>query len=154
MIQFRRIMLPTDFSEYSQAATAYAVELAEKFDAELHLFHVVEVHPGSTPVFGGGLALAPNVKESREHAVRQLAGFLDPQWRNAHKVVHATGDGPPFLEIIRYAKENDIDLIIIGTHGRTGLAHVMIGSVAEKVVRKAPCPVLTVRAKGHQFVMP
>ena len=86
--------------------------------------------------------------------MRFLASLLDSQWEEAHQVVHATGDGPPFLEIIRYAKSNDIDLIIMATHGRTGLAHIMIGSVVEKVVRKAPCPVLTVRPSGHQFVMP
>ena len=62
--------------------------------------------------------------------------------------------GVPFLEIIRYAKELEIDLIVLGTHGRTGLAHVLLGSVAERVVRKSPCPVLTVHPKGHQFVMP
>ena len=62
--------------------------------------------------------------------------------------------GTPFVEIVRHAKENDVDLIVMGTHGRTGLVHALIGSVAEKVVRKAPCPVLTVRPEGHQFIMP
>ena len=62
--------------------------------------------------------------------------------------------GTPFLEVIRYAKDHDIDLVIVGTHGRTGLVHVLMGSVAEKIVRKAPCPVLAVRPEGHQFVMP
>ena len=62
--------------------------------------------------------------------------------------------GAPFLEIIRYAKENDVDLIVLGTHGRSGLAHVLLGSVAERVVRKSPCPVLTVRHPEHEFVMP
>ena len=60
----------------------------------------------------------------------------------------------PFTEIIRFAKDKDIDLIVMGTHGHTGLAHVLLGSVAEKVVRKAPCPVLTVRHPEHEFVHP
>jgi nucleotide-binding universal stress UspA family protein len=62
--------------------------------------------------------------------------------------------GPPFLEIVRYAQEANIDLIVLGTHGRGGLAHMLLGSVAEKVVRKAPCPVLTVRHPEHEFVAP
>ena len=69
-------------------------------------------------------------------------------------VVRATRQGPPFLEILRYAKEVNADLIVMGTHGRSGLVHMLIGSVAEKVVRKAPCPVLTVRPDQHEFVMP
>ena len=63
-------------------------------------------------------------------------------------------EGTPFLEIIRYAREHEIDLIVMGTHGRSGLGHVLIGSVAERVVRKSPCPVLTIRPGGHEFVMP
>ena len=63
-------------------------------------------------------------------------------------------EGSPKAEIVRYARAENIDLIVISTHGRTGLAHMLIGSVAETVVRTSPCPVLTVRPKGHQFVMP
>ncbi len=154
MIHLKRILLPTDFSEYSAAAITYACEFADRFKAELHLLHAVEVYPGTTPIFGGGLAVAPNVKETTAHAEAELAKLLDPAWVNTHTVVHATVEGPPFLAIVRYAREQDVDLIVMGTHGRAGLAHVMIGSVAEKVVRKAPCPVLTVRPEGHQFVMP
>ena len=69
-------------------------------------------------------------------------------------VVRHVDTGVPFLEVIRYAREHDIDLIVLGTHGRTGLVHMLMGSVAEKIVRKAPCPVLTVRPEGHDFVMP
>ena len=154
MIQLKRIMLPTDFSDYSAVATPYACEIADQFGAELHLFHVLETQRSSTPAFGGGLALNPNVKESQAKAEKKLAKTLDAEWRESHTVIQAVSDGPTFLEIILYAKNNDIDLIILATHGRTGLAHTMIGSVAEKVVRKAPCPVLTIKPEGHQFVMP
>ena len=75
-------------------------------------------------------------------------------WNFTGKVIRSTRTGPPFVEIIRYAKEHDVDLLIMGTHGRGGLAHMLLGSVAEKVVRKSPCPVLTVRPDQHQFAMP
>jgi len=154
MINLKRILLPTDFSEYSAEATRYACELAQRFKAELHLLHVLEVHVSPTPAFGGGLALGSYIKESQEAAEKALSNALDATWTEDLSVVRATADGPPFVEIIRYAKEHDIDMIVIGTHGRTGLAHVLMGSVAENVVRKSSCPVLTVRPGQHQFVMP
>lgn len=83
-------------------------------------------------------------------AEKELSQVIDPQWALAHFVVRTVRKGAPFLEIIRYAKEKDIDLIV--KHGRTGLTHLLLGSVAENVVRKAPCPVLTVHPKDHRFV--
>ena len=153
-IEIKRILLPTDFSSYSATATKYACELATKFDAELHLLHTLEVHLASTPRFGMGLALPQYVHESRAAAEKALAGVLDPQWSVGRKVVRAVVEGSPKVEIVRYARTRQIDLIVLATHGRSGLAHVIIGSVAESVVRTAPCPVLTVRPEGHQFVMP
>ena len=146
---FKRILAATDFSEYSNEAIEHACALADTFSSELHLLHVLESHISSTPVFGAGLALSPRVQESREAAEKGLE-----QVAPGREAIRATAEGPPFLEILRYAKDNDVDLIVLGTHGRSGLAHVMLGSVAERVVRKAPCPVLTVRHPKHQFVMP
>lgn len=141
MIQLSRILLPTDFSEYSGAATKYACGLAEQYNAELHLLHVFETHETADPEFKG--------------VVRgRLEEFLKPGWEEGRKVIKTTAEGATFLEIIRYARKHDIDLIVMGTHGRSGLAHVLMGSVAERVVRKASCPVLVVRPEGHQFVMP
>jgi nucleotide-binding universal stress UspA family protein len=154
MIQLARILLPTDFSEFSSEATNYACAFAEQFDAELHLLHVLEIHQSNTPDFAMALALPRRIKESREAAEKALENVLDSKWAEARKVVKATAEGPPFLEIITYAKQYDVDLIVMGTHGRSALVHALMGSVAEKVVRKAPCPVLTVRPEGHQFVMP
>jgi nucleotide-binding universal stress UspA family protein len=153
-IDIKRILLPTDFSSYAAAATKYACELVTKFDAELHLLHTLEVHLSSTPGFGMGLALPQYVHESRAAAEKALTGVLDPQWAVGRKVVQAVVEGSPKVEIVRYARTQQIDLIVLATHGRSGLAHVIIGSVAESVVRTAPCPVLTVRPEGHQFVMP
>ena len=153
-IELKRILLPTDFSPYSGTATKYACELATRFDAELHLLHTLEVHLASTPTFGMGLAIPMYVNESRTAAEAALAGVLDPEWSAGRKVVKAVVEGSPKVEIVRYARTQAIDLIVLATHGRSGLAHVLIGSVAENVVRTAPCPVLTVRPEGHQFVMP
>ncbi len=154
MINIQRILLPTDFSDYADVARSYACRFADEFQAELHLLHVLEVQISSTPELGMGLALPSHIHESQELAEQQLTTVLDKEWAEGKKVFFATAHGPAFLGIIQYAKEHDIDLIIMGTHGFTGLAHMLIGSVAEKVVRKSPCPVLTVRPEGHQFVMP
>ena len=153
-IRIQKILLPTDFSNYSAAATKYACELATKFDAELHLLHTLETHLASTPNFGFGLDLPKYVSESKAAAEKSLAGVLDPKWSAGRNVVMAVVEGSPKVEIIRYARKQNMDLIVLSTHGRTGLAHVIMGSVAETVVRTAPCPVLTVRPEGHQFVMP
>lgn len=153
-VRLQKILLPTDFSNYSAAATKYACELATKFNAELHLLHTLEVHLASTPVFGMGLALPTYINESRAAAEKSFVGVLDPKWSAGRTVIQAVVEGSPKVEIVRYARKQEIDLIVLATHGRTGLPHVIMGSVAETVVRTAPCPVLTVRPEGHQFVMP
>ena len=155
MIQMKRILVPTDFSEYSKLPVKYACAFAEMFGAELHVVHVLQDLVALVPE--PGLAFLPPgdfLRELQESAQAALAKIPDADWARGKTIVRATRQGPPFLEIVRYAKENEIDLIVLGTHGRGGLAHVLMGSVAEKVVRKAPCPVLTVRPDGHQFQMP
>lgn len=155
MITLNRILLPVDFSDCSAQASAYACSLAAKFNAELHLVHVLQDLVAMVPE--PGLAFPPPgdyLQELEASATEALAKLPDPSLPAPASVVRVTLQGPPFLEIIRYAKDQDVDLIVIGTHGRSGLAHVLLGSVAERVVRKAPCPVLTVRPDGHQFVLP
>ena len=147
-IRIQRILLPTDFSTYSDKATEYACELVARFDAELPLLHTLE------PDFGLGVDLPKYINASRETAEKSLTSVLDPQWSARRTVVQAVVEGSPKLEIIRYARKHDIDLIVLATHGRSDRAHVIIGSVAESVVRTAPCPVLTVRSEGHHFAMP
>ncbi len=150
MIKLDRILIPTDFSDCSERARTYACELAKRFTAELHLLHVVvplpiPVHMSTVP---------EELLEPEESARQALESWNDPAYEAARKVVRTIVTGTPFIEIVRYARENQIDLIVVGTHGRSGLMHSLIGSVAERVVRKASCPVLTVRPEGHQFVMP
>jgi universal stress protein A len=155
VIQLNRILVPTDFSDYSRAALGYGCALAEKFGAELHLLHVLQDLVGLVPE--PGLAFPPpgdymrELQASAERALDELPGPLAP---DGLSIERATRQGPPFVEIVRYAREAEIDLIVLGTHGRTGLAHMLLGSVAEKVIRKAPCPVLTVRPSDLQFTMP
>lgn len=153
-IRLRKIMVPTDFSPYSAAAKSYACELAVKFGAELHLLHTLEHRYSLTPEFGLGFAMPTQISESKAAAEKALSEFLDSGWSKSGKVISKVLEGSPKVEIVRYAREENIDLIVISTHGRTGLSQMLVGSVAESVVRTSSCPVLTVRPQGHQFVMP
>jgi len=150
MITLERILVPTDFSECAERARSYACELARRFGAELHLLHVVP--PVSLPGYVG--PVPDELLQPEEGARQELEKWNDPAFEHAKGVVRSVTTGTPFVEIVRHARDQAVDLIVIGTHGRSGLTHMLLGSVTEKVVRKAPCPVLTVRPEGHQFVMP
>ncbi|MCC6418240.1 MAG: universal stress protein [Gemmataceae bacterium] len=153
MIDLRRILVPTDFSKHSETALKYAVSFAEKFGAEIHLLHVVQDFALFLPdaVTAGPPVLPPI--EQLTASVREALARVVRDHNLEHFPIHAEArEGTPYHEIVGFAKEKEIDLIIMGTHGRGGLAHLLLGSVAEKVVRKAPCPVLTVRDPEHEFV--
>jgi nucleotide-binding universal stress UspA family protein len=97
----------------------------------------------------------PNFYEEWEKAVRaKLDGILTPEERKAARATCEIRSGSPYVEVIRLACDENIDLIVMGTHGRGAVGHLLLGSVAERVVRKAPCPVLTVRHPEHEFVKP
>ena len=151
MIFLKTILVPTDFSEHSEKAIQYGAELATKFGAALHLLHTVD----TTPVLYGEGGAFPfeSAEEIVAVAVKQL-DQIEVESPGEGQVVRRASQGTPFVEIVRYAKENNVDLIVLGTHGRGAIAHMLLGSVAEKVVRKAPCPVLVVRDQEHDFVMP
>lgn len=156
MINLKRILVTTDFSEFSEPAVVYGCAMAEKFDSELHLLHVCPDAAMLIPdVNGLGAAgLIDQAQAIEKSAATQLQKMPPENYPKGSTIIRETKIGSPFYEIIQYAKEHDIDLIVIGTHGRSGLVHLLMGSVAENVVRKAPCPVLTVKPDGHQFVMP
>lgn len=155
MIRLQRILVPTDFSDFSQHALRYGCEFARRFSAELHLLNVVEDIYPLIPEPGMMLPAAGEYLEGLQEGARKASAALPPaEWSADVSVQRQILVGTPFVEIVRYAREHDIDMIVIGTHGRSGLVHTLMGSVADKVVRKANCPVLTVRPEGHSFVMP
>ncbi|HXG11081.1 MAG TPA: universal stress protein [Gemmataceae bacterium] len=155
MIDLRRILVPTDFSKHSQNALTYGAAFAEKFGAELYLLHVVQDLALFIP---DAITVAPPVAPPVEQFIAAARSALERVTQESNLqglTIHPeVREGTPFYEIIRFAQEKDIDLIVMGTHGHSGLAHVLLGSTAEKVVRKAPCPVLTVRHPEHEFVHP
>lgn len=150
---FKKIVCPVDFSEFTDEIVAYAVSIAKKFDAELHLFHVIPNLNYFTPYES---FLTP---ENLVAIEKNIGAEVDGDFNKVIKkidipVKKITKTGVTFVEIIDYVKAEGIDLIVMGTHGRSGIEHILIGSVAEKVVRKAPCPVLTIRPKNKSFEMP
>ena len=152
MISLKKILVPTDFSEQSVKAVRYGAELAATFGAELHLFHAVETVP---IMYGeGGAYLPPDTMAEVLAAATTQLDDLKIDTADGLPVIRKVVQGHPFVEVVRYAKDNATDLIVIGTHGRGAIAHLLLGSVAERVVRKAPCPVLVVRDQVHDFVMP
>lgn len=153
-INLKRILVPIDFSDHSKRALNYAIPFAEHFGASIDLIYVVEptIYPAD---FSFGQAGFPNVEEElRTSGANELESLIKKQIAGrvpARKVIRT---GKPFYEIIEYAREAGIDLIIIATHGHSGMEQILFGSTAEKVVRKAPCPVLVVRTGEHEFVGP
>lgn len=156
MILLKRILFPTDFSEFATEAEHYACALARQHKAELHILCVTEEPLMYAPVYGAPATMMGlwNPEETRNAADTALAKRPDPEWGHDLNVRRVVRSGNPFVEIVRYAREANVDLIVIGTHGRTGLKHVLLGSCAEQVVRQASCPVLTVRPRTHSFVLP
>jgi len=155
MIDLHRILVPTDFGKSSHNALNYALAFAEKFGAEIHLLHVVQdlalfvpeavmIAPPVAPPMEQFRAAAQSALEKAVAALALPSVKLHPQ----------VAEGSPVDEIIRFARDHNVDLIVMGTHGHKGLAHLLLGSVTEKVVRHAPCPVLTVRHPEHEFVHP
>jgi universal stress protein A len=146
MISLHRVLLATDFSDCSRAAQAYACELVEQFGGELHVLHVLPDPILMMPEPGTPASLPQNyLLDLKEGAEKALTGLIPSEWQTRHHVRRATRLGNPGNEIVRYAEEHQIDLIVVGTHGRGPVAHLLLGSVAERVVRQAKCPVLTIR---------
>ena len=155
MVNIKNVLYPTDFSEHSLVALPIALDLAHRYGATFHCLHALDwgheffLASGYIAPFPiDEASVQSSVEERLERFVREHVQTADRALRQ--KVVL----GKPFVEIIRYCQEEKIDLIVLGTHGHSALASILLGSVAEKVVRKAPCAVLTIRHPEHRFAAP
>ncbi len=150
-IKIEKILFPTDFSECAQHAQMYALSLATEYKAQLIVLHVVPQLNLPPEMEATASALYDEMEKKAKEKIFKL---VPKRFLNKIKIQNVVVRGVPFLEIIKEAKKRNVDLIIIATHGRTGLQHAMFGSTAEKVSRKAPCPVLIVRHPEVEFVSP
>jgi nucleotide-binding universal stress UspA family protein len=144
MRPIQRLLVPTDFSECSEAAAAVAAQLAKRLGAAVELLTVVDTTP-LLEAYGYVEFREERIAQIRADAEAKLGAFASKHFAGLGQVRHHVYDGNVFLKILEAAADIGSDLIVLGTHGRTGLAHLLIGSIAEKVVRKSPVPVLTVR---------
>lgn len=154
MVALKKILVATDFSEPSSVALAYGRDFARSYQAQLHVLHVVEdVMLRYSPEVG--LAMPQLQKDLETAARRAFETLITNDDRQTLDVVTRVETSLNIAEAItRYATENAIDLIVTGTHGRGAVKHFLMGSVAERVVRTAPCPVLTVHAHERDFIAP
>ena len=151
MLQIRSILAPTDFSRHSERAVRLACDMAERFGADLHLLHIL---PDVIVPVGPDPALITTVPpeyyaDTEAQSMTSLEKVVQPGWGQPASVDYAVRWGDAVEAIVGYATEHGIDLVVVATHGRTGLSHMLLGSVAEKIVRTAPCPVLTIRERGE-----
>ncbi|MBW3596275.1 MAG: universal stress protein [Planctomycetes bacterium] len=144
-----KILVAMDFSETSEAALAYAKELAVSLGASLHVAHVED-----DPILNAETTDQSYRDEYAAKATLQMESLFDPQERTRLRAEFVVLKGDAIVEIVRYARQQEMGMIVMGTHGRTALAHMILGSVAENVVRTASCPVLTVRHPKHRFQAP
>jgi nucleotide-binding universal stress UspA family protein len=138
------VLVPLDFSTYAEQALDYAIALAQKLQARVTLLHVIQP-PAIVNVEGGLWPTSTFLQDLEAAVTRDMEGYLARVTAAGLEGEMVVVHGVPFQEILDTAKASQVDLIIMGTHGRTGLTHVFLGSVAEKVVRLAPCPVLVAR---------
>lgn len=143
-MRIKKILLPTDLSPASISAFKYAKSLAEKYGASIYILHVLENIP-VLAIHALDLTLERIEKNMTENAKIQLEKIVKENLKTKNKVQIFIRKGVVDDEIVKFADEKKIDLIVMGTHGRTGIEYTLLGSIAEKIVRKAKCPVLTVK---------
>jgi nucleotide-binding universal stress UspA family protein len=152
VIKLRKVLVPTDFSESARHALTYGISFAREYEAELTLLHVVE---NLTVGYASDLFPVPMAEVFQEisgYAKTELAKLGEEVRKKDVAVAEQVVQGKPSAEIIRFARETEVDMIVLGTHGKGVLDQALFGSTTERVVRRAPCPVLTVRLSEHEFV--
>ena len=154
MKSFDRILIAIDFSENSNYAFAYALTLAKKFESELVIMHVINEPVDLRGFYVPHVAFDQLEKEIEEGATKMMEKFGRESLGDFTNYKTTLATGTPYEEIIKKATEVDASLIVIGTHGRTGLDHIIFGSTAERVVRGATCPVLTIRLPSEEQAVP
>lgn len=154
MGEIKKILFATDFSENSEHAFSYALSLAKKFGAKIDVLHVIHELADMTGFYVPHISFDVMEKEMEDAAQENMRRFADEHIKGMADYEIHTRRGKPFVEIIKAAGDFDSDIIIMGTHGKSGIDHVLFGSTAEKVVRKSPIPVLTIRIREKQFKMP
>lgn len=147
---FSTILLPTDFSECSAEAAEVARSLAERFGSQVVVLHVLDEPATLDPMFRGDVPLEMLRTRMEQFARENMDAFLARHFSGFDRFDTVVATGIPYREIIGTARDAGADLVVIGTHGRTGVEHVIFGSTAEKVVRMSPCPVLSVRQGRKQ----
>jgi nucleotide-binding universal stress UspA family protein len=152
MINLKRILVPTDFSEGARHALTYGLSFAKEYEAELLLLHVVETlaAPYASDLFP--VPMAEVFEEMSGYAKSELEKLVAEAKGRGVSSRFVVAQGKPSLEIMRVAREENVDMIVLGTHGKGVLDQALFGSTTERVVRKAPCPVLCVRESEHEFV--
>jgi universal stress protein A len=150
----KQILWPTDLSELSLRAGKYARGLCQLFSAELHILHVITppLNPDVTLLLPSDVPLQISEPELRGAALRSLQNLVERHLEKVTPVVTEVRFGNPWPVICDYAKQSQVELIVVSTHGRTGLGHAIIGSTAERIVQHAPCPVLAVKAHERGFL--
>lgn len=149
-MDIKKILFPTDFSEGSDNALPFAVDLAKRYSAKLCVIHIMYDITRSIGWYAPHIPLDDLYNDIASHAKKEIEEYGAGLFSGLSSIERILLKGVPYAEIIRFANENTIDLIVMGTHGRKGIDRVIFGSTAERVVRDAPCPVLCVRQPIHQ----
>jgi nucleotide-binding universal stress UspA family protein len=149
-MKFKTILFATDFSEGSKNALPYAVDIANRYEAKLFFMHVIYDVARTTGWYVPHISVEEMYNDLEKSAKAELQKTFIEEMRGFKAIEHVVAKGIPYEEITKFAETNQVDLIVIATHGRTGLDRLLFGSTAEQVVRYAPCPVLSVRLPKHQ----
>jgi len=148
-MEIKSILFPTDFSEGSSQALQYATDMAKKYGAKLYILHVIYDIAKASGWYVPHRSVDEMYKELQDGAMKELEKFGVAELSGIKDIARSVLTGVPHEEIMNFAKKNKIDLIIMGTHGRSGIDRILFGSTAAQVVRYAPCPVFTVRVPAY-----